>query len=162
QAEMTEPLLPMLVVALIDHRDGAGQETTPRAGQKGPHLALLRKGALTRQHGHLKRYRRRPSRVSVLVDLIIKLHKLSECRHALWTLNLHAHSPAPSECAKRGDCSLFDTAVYLKKAEQLLERQRRRHLQYRPFFRRSPSAYCRKRERRRSGRWKPSPARRCG
>src|SRR5262249_17290296 len=115
QAEMPEPLLPMLVVALIDHRDGAGQETTPRAGQKGPHLALLRKGALTRQHGHLKRYRRRPSPVAVRVDLIIKLHKLRECRHALWTLNLHAHSPTPSECAKRGDVSICDTAAYLKK-----------------------------------------------
>src|SRR5262245_56167867 len=118
---MTEPLLPMLVVALIDHRDGAGQETTPRAGQKGPHLALLRKGALPRQHGHLKRDRRRPSRVSVRVDLVIKLHKLRECRHALWTLNLHAHSPAPSEFAKRGDFSICDTAAYLKKPNAALQ-----------------------------------------
>ena len=107
---MAEALVPVAVVAPVEHRDGARQDPVAVARQQGMDRPALRERSQAGEERHLERRERRPSGGAVGVDGVLEEDELGQRLGSLGPLDRDRHGAT----RRRQRCCSISSAARLR------------------------------------------------
>ncbi len=94
--DVAEPLVPVSLVARVDHGQDPGDDLPVVAHDERPDTPIGRHRTRPGHEGRLERRERRPERTVAGVHLIVEAHELLDRRRPLGNLDAHRPNPTPA------------------------------------------------------------------